>query len=74
VLHSWRRNSRTPSPTDSTEKRYPSHGALEVKKYQRKASAPKRSMTSQGTTMLPRDLDIFWPSASRISPRQTTLR
>jgi hypothetical protein len=34
---------------------------LAVKKYQRKASAPKRSMTSQGTTMLPLDFDIFWP-------------
>ena len=38
--HSCLRNRRTPSPIASSEKRYPSHGCLEVKKYQRNASAP----------------------------------
>jgi hypothetical protein len=32
---------------------------LDVKKYQRSASAPKRSMTSHGATTLPLDFDIF---------------
>jgi hypothetical protein len=31
-------------------------------------------MTSHGTTTLPSDLDIFLPSSSTSSPRQTTLR
>jgi len=45
-----------------------------VKKYQRNASAPKRSMTSHGATTLPFDFDIFCPSPSTSSPRQTALR
>jgi hypothetical protein len=47
---------------------------LDEKKYQRSASAPKRSSTENGSTTLPLDFDIFWPSSSRIRPRQTTLR
>src|ERR1035437_2041168 len=67
-------NWRTASPVVSSEKRYPSQGCLEVKKYQRSASAPNRSITSHGSTVLPIDLDILRPCSSRISPRQTTLR
>jgi hypothetical protein len=46
---------------------------LEVRKYHRNASAPWRSSTSHGGTMLPSDLDIFLPSASAMWPRQRTV-
>ena len=62
------------SSTASRLKRNESHGLCAVSRYQRKASAPWRSSTVQGSITLPLLLLIFWPSASSISPRQTTLR
>ena len=38
------------------------------------ASAPKRSIHSSGSTVLPRDLDIFLPYWSRTRPCSTTVR
>ena len=40
----------------------------------RTASAPNRSIHSSGSTVFPRDLDIFLPNWSRTSPCSTTLR
>src|SRR5579863_3369397 len=40
----------------------------------RTASAPNRSIQSSGSTVLPRDLDIFLPYWSRTRPCSTTLR
>ena len=39
----------------------------------RVASAPNRSIHSSGSTVLPRDLDIFLPLASRTRPCSTTV-
>src|SRR5262249_51526821 len=36
------------------------------------ASAPKRSIQSSGSTVFPRDLDIFLPNWSRTSPCRAT--
>ena len=62
------------SSTASRLKRNDSQGLWAVSRYQRKASAPWRSITAQGSMTLPLLLLIFWPSPSRIRPRQTTLR
>jgi hypothetical protein len=40
----------------------------------RVASAPNRSIQSSGSTVLPRDLDILRPWASRIRPCRKTWR
>jgi hypothetical protein len=40
----------------------------------RTASAPKRSIQSSGSTVFPRDLDIFLPYWSRTSPCSATTR
>ena len=40
----------------------------------RVASAPKRSIQSSGSTVFPRDLDIFLPNWSRTRPCRTTTR
>ena len=40
----------------------------------RVASAPNRSIQSSGSTVLPRDLDIFLPWASRTRPCRATAR
>ena len=40
----------------------------------RTASAPNRSIQSSGSTVLPRDLDIFLPYWSRTRPCSTTVR
>ena len=65
---------REASPTSSEEKRRELPGGAAAYMYQRKASAPWASITSHGFTTLPRDLDIFWPSPSSISPTLITLR
>ncbi len=66
--------ARAASAMPSSETRRVVHGEPAEKKYQRSASAPWRANTSDGSTTLPRDFDIFCPSASTMSPRQTTLR
>src|SRR6516162_8098583 len=38
------------------------------------ASAPNLSIQSSGSTVFPRDLDIFWPNWSRTRPCRTTTR
>jgi hypothetical protein len=40
----------------------------------RVASAPKRSIQSSGSTVFPRDFDIFLPAASRTRPCSATTR
>lgn len=46
----------------------------DVMRYQRTASAPWSPMACQGSAMLPRDFDIFNPSASRIRSLTRTFR
>jgi hypothetical protein len=48
------------------------HGEPWLNIHQRSASAPLVSRIVHGSMMLPRDLDIFRPSASMMWPRQTT--
>src|SRR5262245_46761994 len=67
-------NWRTISSNASIETLRSAHGDPFVSRNQRSASAPCRSNTSNGSIVLPSDLDIFRPSASRISPRHTTVR
>ena len=50
------------------------HGELADTKFHRSASAPRSLSTLHGSITLPRLFDIFWPSWSRSSARQTTLR
>jgi hypothetical protein len=50
------------------------HGEPAEKKYQRRASAPCDPSTSHGSMTLPLLFDIFWPSASTMCARHTTLR
>jgi hypothetical protein len=66
----WRVDSRMPS----SNTRRAVHGWPAEKKYQRRASAPCVSNRYHGSMMLPFDFDIFWPSASTMKPRHTTLR
>ena len=47
-------------------------GLFPVQSVRRSASAPYCSMTSIGSTPLPRDFDILRPCASRISPWMKT--
>src|SRR5690606_27172450 len=62
------------SVSASGSKRFDAQGWLTAMKYQRIASAPNDSIASHGSTTLPRDFDIFWPSASSTSPFTTTFR
>ncbi len=70
VSRVWRVVSRMPS----SNTRRGAHGCPAEKKYHRSASAPCSANTTHGSTMLPFDLDIFWPSASTMWPRQMTSR
>ncbi len=72
VFHRVSRNLRTTSSTMSALKRRGLQGCWLANMNQRKASAPWWSRMSSGCTMLPLLLLIFWPSASRMWPRQTT--
>src|SRR5262249_18945985 len=49
-------------------------GLAPLARVNRVASAPNRSIQSSGSTVLPRDLDIFLPSASRTRPCKATCR
>ena len=62
------------SRTRSTDTRFWAPGAIRAERYQRSGSAPTRSKTSHGSTMLPTDFDIFFPSLSTMWPRQMQLR
>ena len=48
-------------------------GLLPVMMLKRRASAPKRSIISMGSTPLPADLDIFLPCGSRMRPWMSTV-
>ena len=74
VFQSVSSTCRTTSPTPSAETRRVLHGDPDATNSQRKASAPKRSITSRGSMMFPRLFDIFRPSLSTMWPRQTTFR
>ena len=50
------------------------HGEPAETKYHRNASDPNEVKISHGSTTLPLDFDIFCPSGSTRSARQTTLR
>ena len=73
VFHSVSRNAGRLVDA-STDTRRGVHGEPAEKKYQRSASAPRVSSTVHGSMTLPFDFDIFWPSWSTTSARQTTLR
>ena len=74
MFHSVRRNRRTTSPMASIDTRRVAHGEPPATKNHRTASAPYRSMAMKGSITFPSRFDIFLPSASTISPRQTTFR
>jgi hypothetical protein len=74
TFHSVNRNWRTTDSKDFMETRRALHGEPPVTRNQRTASAPYRSMGSQGSITFPRRLDILRPSASRRSPSTTQLR
>ena len=62
------------SRIESNETRRGVHGWPKLRKFQRRASLPSSEKMLHGSMTLPRDLDIFCPSSSTISPRQTTFR
>jgi hypothetical protein len=72
VFQSVRRKRRRPSSTRALLKRRDDPAGLAAYMYQRVASAPCWSMTVQGSTALPRLLDILLPFSSRMWPRQMT--
>ena len=74
TFHSVKSVVRADSRMPSSEMRLAVHGDPFEKKYQRTASEPWRAKISHASATLPRDFDIFWPSASTTSPRHTTLR
>ncbi len=65
---------RPTSSSPSGSHRFGSQGLLAETRKNRMASAPCSSTASQGSTVFPLDLDIFWPSASRIRSFTTTAR
>jgi hypothetical protein len=74
TFQSVRRKRRTTSSNASMLTRRGDHGDPPVSRYQRRASAPCRSMISNASTVLPSDFDIFRPCASTSRPRHTTVR
>ena len=69
MFHRVRMNLRITSSRFSGPKRRGNQGELDVNRYQRSASAPCLSRMLQGSTTLPRRLDILRPSLSRMWPR-----
>src|SRR5215468_7215268 len=72
VFSSVLKNFRFTSSTASTSKFFGFHVGLLAIRNQRTLSAPYLPITSNGSTVLPRLLDIFWPVLSRIRSLQMT--
>ena len=73
AFHSLLQKFRAPAAHSSLTAMSPP-GFAPRARVNRTASAPKRSIQSSGSTVLPRDLDILRPLASRTRPCRATMR
>jgi hypothetical protein len=71
AFHSFVPKLREPA-THSSDSAMSAPGLAPRAIVKRRASAPKRSMRSRGSIVLPLDFDIFLPYWSRISPCRNT--
>ena len=73
AFHSLLQKLRAPATHSSLSATSPP-GLAPLARVNRVASAPNLAIQSSGSTVLPRDLDIFLPNASRTRPCSATWR